>query len=34
MGMGLLVCGVSGATTVDLFPREGEYIVSFNKDII
>ena len=23
-----------GATTVELFPREGEYTVSFNKDII
>ena len=32
--MGLPVAVFRGATTVDLFPREGEYIVSFNKDII
>ena len=32
--MGLLVAVFRGATTVDLFPREGEYFVFFTNDII
>ena len=32
--MGLPVAVFRGATTVDLFPREAEYIVSFTNDII